>query len=232
MRYNRNIVIDGLGQEGQALLKASKVLVIGGGGLGSPALYYLAAAGIGTIGVIDYDTVDITNLQRQIIHFTEDVGKPKVVSIREKLQALNPDINIITHNERFCNNNAEALIEPYDFILDCADNYATKFLIDDICVQLHKPYCHASVVAMQGEVMTYIPGNACYRDVFGSPPDDAEAITSSQVGILGAVAGIVGSIQATEAIKYITGIGELLVNRLLIVDGRTMGFQMLRVRKE
>lgn len=228
-RYNRNILIDGLGEEGQARLKAASVLVIGSGGLGSPVLLYLAAAGIGRIGIVDYDTVDESNLQRQILHFTEDIGVDKVLSASQKLRALNPAIEIVTYNERFTPDNAVTLISPYDFVVDCCDNFATKFLIDDVCVQQQKPYSHGAVVAMQGEVMTYIPGSASYRSVFGGQPADEDGVTSSQVGILGAVAGIVGSIQATETIKYLTGIGDLLTNRLVLIDGRTMTFRTLKV---
>lgn len=227
-RYNRNIRIEGFGLEGQQKLKVANVLVIGSGGLGSPVLYYLAAAGIGTLGIVDYDRVDESNLQRQILHFTADVGRDKVASAAEKLHDLNPEIEIKTYNEKFTADNAAVLMSSYDFVVDCCDNFATKFLIDDTCVALQKPYCHASVVAMRGEVMTYLPGTASYRSIFGGQPMDEIGLVSSQVGILGAMAGIVGSIQATEVIKYFTGIGELLTNRLLIVDGCTMCFQLLK----
>lgn len=230
-RYNRNILIEGFGQEGQAKLKAASVLVVGSGGLGSPVLLYLAAAGIGTLGIVDFDVVDESNLQRQILHFTCDVGTDKVLSASNKLHALNPEVNVITYNEKFTPDNAAKLISGYDFVVDCCDNFATKFLIDDTCVQQHKPYSHASVIAMRGEVMTYTPGNACYRDIFGGRPADESGLASSEVGILGAMAGIVGSIQATEVIKYFTGTGNLLTNRLLIIDGRTMLFQTLKVSR-
>ncbi|NDV84031.1 HesA/MoeB/ThiF family protein [Bacteroides sp. 51] len=228
-RYNRNILIKDFGEEGQARLKAAKVLVIGSGGLGSPVLLYLVAAGVGTLRIVDFDVVDESNLQRQILHFTEDVGTDKVLSASNKLHALNPEVEIITYNEKFTPDNAATLISSYDFIVDCCDNFATKFLIDDTCVQLQKPYSHGSVIAIQGEVMTYTPGNACYRDIFSGQPADESRVVSSQVGILGAMAGVVGSIQATEVIKYFTGIGDLLTNRLLIIDGRTMLFQCLKV---
>lgn len=228
-RYNRNILIDGLGEEGQAKLKAARVLVIGSGGLGSPVLLYLAAAGVGTLGVVDYDTVDESNLQRQILHFSEDVGTDKVVSACRKLRALNPEIEVVAHHTKFTADNAVELVASYDFVVDCSDNFVTKYLIDDVCVAQQKPYSHGSVVAMRGEVMTYTPGHAGYRSVFGDPPLDGSGIVSSQMGILGALAGVVGSIQATEVIKYFTGIGELLTNRLLIIDGRTMSFQSLRM---
>jgi len=228
-RYNRNILIEGFGEEGQAKLKAAKVLVIGSGGLGSPVLLYLAAAGIGTLGVVDYDVVDESNLQRQILHFTGDVGTEKVISAANKLHELNPDVEIITYNKKFTSENAVSLISSYDFVVDCCDNFATKFLIDDVCVQQQKPYSHGSVIAMRGEVLTYTPGNASYRSVFGGQPADDNGLVSSQVGVLGALAGVVGSIQATEVVKYFTEIGELLTNRLLIIDGRDMRFQCLKI---
>lgn len=228
-RYNRNILIEGFGKEGQAKLKAAKVLVIGSGGLGSPVLFYLAAAGIGTLGIVDYDVVDESNLQRQILHSTGDVGTEKVVSAANKLHELNPEVEVITYNAKFTPENAVSMITSYDFVVDCCDNFATKFLIDDVCVQQQKPYSHGSVIAMRGEVLTYTPGNASYRSVFGGQPVDDSGLVSSQVGILGALAGVVGSIQATEVVKYFTGIGELLTNRLLIIDGTNMSFKCLKI---
>jgi molybdopterin/thiamine biosynthesis adenylyltransferase len=222
--------IEGFGEEGQAKLKAAKVLVIGSGGLGSPVLLYLAAAGIGTLGIVDYDVVEESNLQRQVIHFTDDMGARKVASAARKLHQLNPHVELRTYNERFTRENALDLIAPYDFVVDCCDNFATKFLIDDVCVQQQKPYSHGSVIALRGEVLTYTPGNASYRSVFGGQPADETGLVSAQVGILGAMAGMVGTIQATEVVKYFTGIGELLTNRLLIINGRDMHFQCLTIR--
>lgn len=228
-RYNRNILIEGFGEEGQQKLQNSKVLVIGAGGLGSPVLYYLAAAGIGTLGIIDSDVVDISNLQRQILHRSDEIGIPKIISAKEKLEALNPDVHIIPYQERFTQDNAAELVRQYDFIVDCCDNYETKFRINDICVAELKPYSHGAVLTLRGEVMTYIPGSADYRKVFESPPPEGSVPTSAQTGILGSIAGIVGSVQATETIKYLTGIGDLILNRILIIDGKTMAFQSLRI---
>lgn len=228
-RYNRNILIEDFGEEGQRKLQNSKVLIIGAGGLGSPVLFYLSAAGIGTLGIIDSDVVDISNLQRQILHCTSEIGVPKVISAKEKLEALNPDVHIVAYQERFRQDNAAELVRQYDFVVDCCDNYETKFLINDVCVAEQKPYSHGAVLTLSGEVMTYIPGSADYRKVFGSPPSEGIVPTSAQVGILGSVAGIVGSIQATEAIKYLTGIGDLIHNRILIIDGKTMAFQSLKI---
>ncbi len=228
-RYNRNILVEGFGEEGQSKLQNSKVLVIGAGGLGSPVLYYLAAAGIGTLGIIDSDVVDISNLQRQILHRTSEIGVPKVISAKEKLEALNPDVHIVAYRERFTQDNAAELVRQYDFVVDCCDNYETKFLISDVCVAEQKPYSHGAVLTLRGEVMTYIPGSSDYRKVFGGAPAAGTVPTSAQVGILGSIAGLVGCIQATEAIKYLTGIGDLILNRILIIDGKTMAFQSLKI---
>lgn len=228
-RYYRNTLIEGFGDKGQEKLAAAKVLVIGAGGLGSPVLFYLAAAGIGTLGIADYDTVDITNLQRQILHTTNDLGKPKINSAALKIAAFNPGIAVKTYPQKFTDENAASLVDKYDFIVDCSDNYATKLLINDICVKLQKPYSHGAVISLQGETMTYLPGTACYRCVFDTPPEDGKLPTSAQAGILGSVAGMIGSIQATETIKYIAGTGDLITNRLLIVDARTMNFSSLKV---
>lgn len=230
-RYKRNILIDGIGEEGQNKLLQSKVLVIGAGGLGSPVLYYLVAAGVGTVGIIDYDVVDITNLQRQIIHSESDLGRLKVESATEKLKALNPKCNIITYKDRFTVENADTIVADYDFIVDCCDNYDTKFLINDACVKNEKPYSHGAVVALRGEVMTYIPGHACYRNVFDSQPKDGTIPNSAEIGILGSIAGVIGSIQATEVIKYLTNIGSLITDRILIFDGKSMNFHSLKVKK-
>ena len=242
-RYLRNMLVEGIGGEGQRRLGASKALVIGAGGLGSPTLYYLVAAGVGTIGIVDDDTVNITNLQRQILHFTDDLGRRKTISAQQKLVALNPDVQIITYNCRFSEENAQKIIDGklegndskpaggYDFVVDCCDNYATKLLINDVCVTMGKPFSHGAVLAMRGEVMTFIPGSACYRCVFDTPPEDGLLPTSMQAGILGSVAGIVGSIQATETIKYLAGMNDLIVNRILIVDARTMSFITLKIKK-
>ena len=230
-RYSRNIVIDGFGEEGQQLLSAAKVLVIGAGGLGSSVLYYLAAAGIGTLGIVDYDVVDLSNLQRQILHTTNDVGRLKALSAEEKLRALNPDIAIQTYMVRFEKDNALALIAPYDLIVDCSDSYETKYLINDCCVEAQKPYVHGAVIGLKGEVMTYLPGCADYRSVFPAPPPSDGKASNKSIGTLGAVAGIVGSIQATEVVKYFTGIGTLITNRLLVIDAKDMSTHSLKIAR-
>jgi len=229
-RYNRNTLLEGFGDVGQEKLAASKVLVIGAGGLGSPVLLYLAAAGVGTLGILDYDVVDITNLQRQILHTTNDLGKLKINAATLKIAAFNPGVVIRTHGKKFTDENAESIVKEYDFVVDCSDNYETKLLINDVCVKLQIPYSHGAVVAMKGEVMTYLPGTACYRCAFDTPPEDGSLPTSAQIGVLGSVAGIVGSIQATEAIKYLIGMEDLITNRLLVIDAKTMNFVSLKVK--
>lgn len=231
-RYTRNILIEEIGSAGQAQLRAAKVLVVGAGGLGSPVLSYLAAAGVGTLGIVDYDVVDESNLQRQILHFTPDVGKLKTQSASEKLQALNPEVCIRSYTEKFSSENAESLIKPYDFVIDCCDNYDTKFLINDFCVSQRKAYSHGAILALRGEVMTYTPGAACYRCLFGEAPDENSVPLASQAGVLGAVAGVIGSIQAAECIKFITNTGKLLNNRLLLFDAKTMLFTTLKTKQK
>ena len=231
-RYTRNIAINDIGSKGQEKLRSAKVLVVGAGGLGSPVLAYLAAAGVGTLGIVDYDTVDITNLQRQILHYTSNIGELKTQSAQEKLQALNPEICIQTYNQKFTIENADSLIAGYDFVIDCCDNYETKFLINDVCVRSQKAYSHGAILALQGEVMTYVSGAACYRCVFGEAPDENTVPTAAQAGVLGAVAGVIGSIQAAECIKFITGVGSLLTNRLLLVDAKSMQFTTLAVKRK
>lgn len=228
-RYTRNILIDGFGAAGQEKLRRSRVLVIGAGGLGSPVLLYLAAAGVGTLGIVDFDVVDVTNLQRQIIHTEGDIAMPKAESAKRSVGELNPDVKIEVHSVRFTPENAAELAGAYDFVIDCSDNYETKFLINDTCVNLGKPYSHGAILAMRGEAMTYVPGHSDYRKVFASPPEEGDVPLASQAGVLGSVAGVIGSIQATEAVKYLTGIGELLTDRILIFDGRAMTFHVLKV---
>ncbi len=224
-RYSRHILLEGFGNEGQEKLLQSKVLLIGAGGLGSPNALYLAAAGVGTIGIIDADSVSVSNLQRQVIHFTEDTGKPKVESAADKMRRLNPEIQIVTYNCYLTEDNAIGIIRDYDFIIDCTDSFASKYLVNDACVMAGKPFCAGGVVKYAAQVMTHVPGTACYRCIFPEPPAENEVETCSTVGVLGSVVGIMGAIQATEAIKYLAGTGELLTNKLLVVDALTMNFQ-------
>jgi len=231
-RYSRNILIKEIGIDGQAKLGKGKVLVIGAGGLGSPALLYCAAAGIGTLGIVDNDCVELSNLQRQIIHRTDDIGTAKTTSAALKIHELNPDIIIETHQLRLSVSNVRSLIQGYDFVIDATDNFAAKFLINDACVMENIAYSHGGVLAFSGQTMTVIPQiSACYRCVFTAPPIEGSVPTSAQVGIMGSIPGILGSIQATEAIKYIAQAGEMLTDKLLTFDTLTMDFRTITLRK-
>ncbi|KFI93100.1 thiazole biosynthesis adenylyltransferase ThiF [Bifidobacterium saguini DSM 23967] len=231
-RYARHLILKGVGVKGQKRLLASSVLIIGAGGLGSPAALYLAAAGVGRIGLVDGDVVDLSNLQRQIIHTTASVGTPKVESAAASIRALNPDVQIKTHRELVDASNISALIEPYDLVIDATDNFAAKFLINDACVLANKPYIHAGVVGFSGQVMTVVPGEGpCYRCIFRDMPAAGEIPTCKEAGVLGAVVGIIGSIEATEAAKLIVGVGEPLIGRMLTVDALTMNIRRVPLPK-
>lgn len=228
-RYARHIVIKEVGQEGQQKLIDSKILVIGAGGLGSPALMYLASAGVGTIGIADGDCVDLSNLQRQIIHSDSDIGIPKVISAGNTIRAMNPDVKVNTYYMTVDESNIMDLIKDYDFILDCTDNFRTKFLINDSCVLSGKPFTHAGILRFEGQIMTYIPQKSpCYRCIFGNPPPPDTVPTVKQVGVIGAVCGTIGTLQAIEAIKYILGTGDLLSGYLLTFNALTMDFRKIK----
>lgn len=230
-RYSRQLLLDGFGKEGQQRLHDSRVMIVGAGGLGSPVAYYLTAAGVGTIGIADGDRVELSNLQRQILHSSLDLGRPKVDSAREKLSRLNPNVKIKTYQEFLTAETAPEVFRDYDFVLECSDNFQTKYLVSDACVAVGKPFSLGGIRMMGGQTMTHVPGSACYRCLFPVAPDPADVPNSSTVGVLGASVGIIGSVQATEAIKYITGIGELLTNRLLVVDSVAMTFRTLSVAR-
>ncbi|BAG83537.1 HesA/MoeB/ThiF family protein [Candidatus Azobacteroides pseudotrichonymphae] len=230
-RYSRHILLQDVGLEGQEKIGDSKVLVIGVGGLGAPVLFYLAAAGIGTLGIIDREVVDLSNLQRQIIHFASDVGKIKVQSAKEKIKQINPSVKVVTYQESFNVNNAFDVIKDYDFIVDGTDNFPTKFLINDACVLAGKPFSHGGILQFEGQTLTYLPGTMCYRCVFHSPPPSNSIPTCSQAGVLGTIAGILGTIQATEVLKFLIGTGELLTNRLLTFNAKSMIFRTIKINK-
>lgn len=229
-RYSRHIILQGVGGEGQEKLLAAKVLIIGAGGLGAPVALYLAAAGVGHIGIIDADVVDISNLQRQVIHFTPDIGRPKVESAKEKMNLINPDVTVTTYQELFTKENALDILSSYDFVIDGTDSFPSKFLINDACVLAKKPFSHGGILRFDGQTMTHVPGTASYRCVFKNPPPANSVPTCSQAGVFGAVAGMLGTIQAAEAIRYITGVGELLTNRLLIFNAMDMKFRTVNVK--
>ncbi len=220
-RYARHFVLKEIGVSGQQRLLQSSVLVIGAGALGSSALMYLAAAGIGVIGISDGDRVELSNLGRQIIHGQSDIGTLKTESAKRSLHEHNPDSTVRLISERVTPDNIESVIAPYDFILDCTDRFETKFLINDACVLMKKPYSHAGAVRFEGQAMTYVPGyGGCLRCVLGGIPKNSA--TCADAGVLGTIPGILGCIQATEAIKYLLGVGELLTGRVLHIDGLTM----------
>ncbi len=231
-RYSRQIVLKGVGGVGQKKLRESSVLVVGAGGLGCPAAFYLTAAGVGKLGILDFDVVDISNLQRQILHFTKDVGKPKVISAAEKLRELNPNITIDTIQTQLTPKNAREIIKPYDYVIDGSDNFATKYIINDACIIEDIPFTMAGILAFNGQIMTVIPKkSACYRCAYSDPPPPGVVPSCSQAGVFGAIPGIVGSIQTSEAIKYLLGFGELLTNKILVVDIGSLIFQLVTVKK-
>jgi molybdopterin/thiamine biosynthesis adenylyltransferase len=231
-RYSRHILLADVGIEGQDRICAAKVLVIGAGGLGSPIAYYLAAAGVGTIGIVDGDVVDLSNLQRQIIHTTAEIGAPKVESARRKMLAINPGVKVEARQTMLFAENILEIVAPYDFVIDGTDNFAAKFLINDACVLAGKPYSHGGILRFAGQTMTVRPRvSACYACVFDSPPPAGSTPTCSSAGVLGAVAGMLGAIQAAEALKFITGAGEPLFDALLSFDAKTMSFRKTKLRK-
>ena len=232
-RYSRHIILKEVGAKGQKKLLNAKVLIIGAGGLGAPAAMYLAAAGVGTIGIADADDVDLSNLQRQIIHSTEDVGKPKVKSARETMERMNPGVKVNTYHMFVDAANSRELIREYDFIIDGTDNFPAKFLINDACVLEKKPFSHAGIIRFKGQLMTYVPGEGpCYRCVFKEPPPKDAVPTCKQAGVIGAMGGVIGSLQAMEAIKYIIGKGELLTGYLLTYDALTMEFRKVGLPRD
>lgn len=231
-RYARHFSLRECGFKGQEKILESKVLVVGAGGLGSPVAYYLAAAGVGQIGIIDADNVDLSNLQRQILHTTADIGTPKVESAQKKLQAINPDVTITPFLSMLNSHNALEIISQFDVVVDGCDNFASKFLINDACVLLNKPYSHGGILRFSGQSMSVKPKeSACYACIFDSPPPQGSVPSCAEAGVFGSVAGILGSIQATEVLKIITGIGEPLYNQLLSFDSLSMAFRKVKLKK-
>ncbi len=222
-RYSRHLILKEIGVRGQKKLLAARVLVIGAGGLGSPAAMYLAAAGVGTIGIVDDDVVDLSNLQRQIIHGTGNVGMPKVESAAETVTSINPDVTVKPYHIRVSAGNIAELIAGYDVIVDAADNFSTKFLINDACVLAGKPYIYGGALRFEGQLMTYVPGRGpCYRCIFRDMPAAGEVPSCKETGVLGAVVGVIGSMQAVEAVKLILGVGKPLTARLMTFDALAM----------
>jgi molybdopterin/thiamine biosynthesis adenylyltransferase len=231
--YSRHLLIPEIGEKGQAKLLGSSVLVIGAGGLGSPALYYLAACGIGRIGVADSDRVELSNLNRQILHGHPDLGQGKTASARSSIEHLRPDIKIEEYPFRIDSKNGPDIVSSYDFVVEATDNFRSKFLINDICVGAGRAFSHAGILAMYGQTMTVIPGQSpCYRCVFQEEPVPGKVKTAAQAGVLGTVPGVLGAIQATEAIKYILGMEGLLTSALLTFDAAAMTFRKVRLPME
>jgi len=232
-RYSRHLIIPDVGKTGQRRLKNARVLVVGAGGLGSPALLYLAAAGVGTLGVIDFDVVDESNLQRQIIHGQSDIGRPKAVSAMESIREVNPLVNVVLHEERLDSDNAMQIFEPYDLIVDGTDNFATRYLVNDACVLLGKPYVWGSIYRFDGQASVFWAEHGpCYRCLYPEPPPPGMVPSCAEGGVLGVLCASIGSIQVNEAIKVITGIGEPLAGRLMIYDALEMNYRTVRVRKD
>lgn len=225
-RYKRHILLPEIGEEGQRKLLDGSVLVVGAGGLGAPLLLYLAAAGIGHIGIVDFDRVDVSNLQRQVLFTTEDVGNLKAESALGRIKALNPDVDVVAYSFRFDAVNARKLVADYDVVLDATDDIGTKYLINDTCVENGTPFVHAAVNCYGGNVMTVVPGSACLRCVF---PEAVKQKDSSEYGVFGAVPGIAGAVQAAEVVKLIAGVGEPLVNRMMSFDALAMKFNVISV---
>src|SRR2546425_1214803 len=217
-RYSRQTILEEVGLQGQRKLLDSKVLVVGAGGLGSPVAIYLAAAGVGTLGIVDGDRVDLSNLHRQIMHFTHDIGRPKTQSARRTLEDLNPDVTVIPHQTVLTSENAFEIISDYDVVINGSDNFPTRYLVNDACVMLHKPLVDASILKWEGQATVFSPGHGCYRCLFPTPPPPGTVPSCAEGGIIGALAGYMGTLQAIEAIKILLDKGETLANRLLIYD--------------
>ena len=233
-RYARHLVLPQVGPEGQARLRQAQVLCVGAGGLGSPVALYLSAAGVGRIGVVDFDPVELSNLQRQILHGTDTLGQPKVVSARQSITRLNPLVQVDTHAVRLTRENALEILRPYDLVVDCTDNFAGRYLINDASVALRKPHLYGAVRQFEGQATVFAPhrGGPCYRCLFPEPPPPEAAPNCAEAGVLGVLPGIIGCLQATEALKLILGQGELLIGRLLLLDALAMKFREIKVRPD
>ena len=232
-RYSRHLIIPDVAMAGQKRLKNARVLAIGAGGLGSPTLMYLAAAGVGTLGVIDYDTVDESNLQRQIIHGQSDIGRSKAQSARDSIHEINPLVKVVLHEERLENDNVFEIFSQYDLIVDGTDNFATRYLVNDACVLLGKPYVWGSIYRFDGQASVFWAENGpCYRCLYPEPPPPGMVPSCAEGGVLGVLCASIGSIQATEAIKLLTGVGESLIGRLMIYDALEMSYRTVRIRKD
>jgi molybdopterin/thiamine biosynthesis adenylyltransferase/rhodanese-related sulfurtransferase len=233
LRYSRHLILPDVGMDGQRKLKAGRVLLIGAGGLGSPLALYLAAAGVGTLGLVDFDVVDVSNLQRQVLHGTKDIGRPKLDSARERIHDVNPHVHVEAYETRLTSENALDIIRDYDVVIDGTDNFATRYLTNDACVLLGKPNVYGSIFRFEGQASVFaLEEGPCYRCLFPEPPPPGMVPSCAEGGVLGVLPGLVGTIQATEGIKLLLGVGEPLVARLLLIDALTMRFRTVRLRKD
>jgi adenylyltransferase/sulfurtransferase len=231
-RYSRHLIMPQVGSAGQRKIIESSALIIGAGGLGSPVALYLALAGIGKIGIVDFDVVDRSNLQRQILHVTESIGMPKVESARNRLLSHNPNVEVVTHEEPINSENAFRIIGGYDYVINGADNFATRYLVNDASYLLKKPLIDGSILMFDGQATTYLPGKGCYRCLYPAPPPPGMVPSCAEAGVLGAMCATIGSIQATEVLKLVLGVGEPLVNRLLLYDALSLEFRIVKVRRD
>jgi molybdopterin/thiamine biosynthesis adenylyltransferase/molybdopterin converting factor small subunit len=232
LRYSRHIIMPQVGSVGQRKLMEARVLVLGAGGLGSPAALYLALAGVGTLGIVDFDAVDLSNLQRQILHRTEDVGRLKVESARETISARNPDVRVVPHNVALTSENALDIISQYDIVVNGMDNFPARYLTNDACVFLKKPLVDGSVLLFDGQATVFLPGKGCYRCLYPTPPPPGLVPSCAEAGVLGALPGVIGCIQAIETIKLILGVGESLSGRLLLFDALSMEWRSVRIHRD
>ncbi len=231
-RYSRHIIMPQVGPAGQRKIMESSVLIIGAGGLGSPIAVYLALAGIGKIGIVDFDTVDISNLQRQILHQNSDIGKLKAISAKETINAYNPDVEVVVHGVPITSDNSMEIVAQYDYIINGADNFAARYLVNDTCHFLKKPLIDGSILLFDGQVTVYLPDKGCYRCLYPAPPPPGMVPSCAEAGVLGALCGTVGTIQATEVLKLILGVGDSLHGRLLLYDALAMEVRQVRIRKD
>jgi len=230
-RYSRHIIMPQVGSKGQRNLLEAKVLIIGAGGLGSPVAVYLGLAGVGTLGIVDFDTVEVSNLQRQILHYEDDIGRSKVLSAQQTLAAYNSDVKVVGHEEPLNSENAMGIIAQYDIVVNGADNFPARYLVNDAAYLSNKPLVDGSILLFDGQSSVFMPGQGCYRCLFPTPPPPGVVPSCAEAGVLGALTGMVGSIQAVETIKLILGAGEPLVGRLLLIDALTMEFRTVKIRR-
>lgn len=231
-RYSRHLIMPEVGGNGQRKLLASRVLLIGAGGLGSPAALYLAAAGVGTLGIVDFDVVDLSNLQRQILHHVRDVGRPKVLSAVETIAELNPDVTVVPYGEALSSANVRRIVSEYDVVVNGSDNFPTRYLANDACVFLKRPLVDGSIFKFEGQATVFMPGHGCYRCLYPAPPPPGAVPSCAEAGVFGVVCGVIASIQGVETVKLLLGLGEPLVGRLVFFDALSMEFRQVKYRRD